>query len=153
MPSSQTQVFQPNLPKLNLIPGVKTQLRWLSAIPVCLSSPGLLWKKHHGRKVGLKQTPLRGHHLSPWTYRSLELDPTFLFFLLLFIKGVDTPHHNRWYLDELTHMCICVHVFTAEHKQTLYCAITFINPNLYIHYETFVRGLRGESATEPTGPI
>lgn len=59
---------------LILILKVKYQFTGSEPIPVCISDPGLVWKKHHGHKVGLKQTPLRGHHPSPGASESLKLD-------------------------------------------------------------------------------
>lgn len=52
---------------------VKQEVAGSEPISVCISGPGLVWKKHHGRKMGLKQTPHEGHHPSPWTGKSLKL--------------------------------------------------------------------------------
>lgn len=58
----------------NPILKVKKQLIGSMPIHVCVSGPDLVWKKHHGHKVGLKQTPLQGYHPSPWTCATPRLD-------------------------------------------------------------------------------
>lgn len=59
---------------LTLILKVKKQLTGSVPISVCLSGSGLVWKKHHGHKMGLEQTPLQGYHPSLWTSSALRQD-------------------------------------------------------------------------------
>lgn len=120
-------------------------------IPVCISGPGLVWKKHHGHKVGLKKTSLRGHHPSPWTSESLKLD-----LRPRFDKNTSVLQYGCVYTAPQQvvfryHDYICAHVCTTHHKFPLYSTIIFVYPNLCIHYETFVSVWNVWKATEPLG--
>lgn len=79
VPQRQTQVLVQNLLKKWIwLWSLKLSIAayWLRAHSCLHFRPRSGWKTHHGRKVGLKQTPLRGHHPSPWTSESVKLDPS-----------------------------------------------------------------------------
>lgn len=116
-----------------LILKVKQQLIGSRPISVCISGRALVWKKHHGHKVGLMQTPLWGHQPSLWGSLSLKM---YLSALLdrntsVWSMGVYTVRDNRWYFNNIT-----IYVCTSYHR-LLHTTIIFINPKPCIRYETF----------------
>lgn len=65
-------VLMQNVPKMHQILEVKNQQT--GSVPFLSAFQVQVWKKHHSHKVGLKQTPLQGHHPSPLTFGSLKRD-------------------------------------------------------------------------------